>query len=77
MTDTEKNVELISMYARINAAIDIEKEFDRLFKVLNLLPADDPTMVQRDIINVLITFKETQIFRGVKDGICDKEGEPI
>ena len=77
MTDTEKNVELISMYARINAAIDIEKEFDRLFKVLNLLPADDPTMVQRDIVNVLKTFKEMQIFRGVKDGICDKEGEPI
>ncbi len=78
MTETEKKVELVSLYARINAAIDIEKEFDQLFKVLDLVPSElSPTIEKRDVINILETYKNMQIFKGKKAGICDTKGEPV
>ena len=76
MTETKKKVEQVSLSARINTALDIEKDFDHLFTALYLIDKE-ATLEKRDVINVLKTYKEFQIFKGKKVGICDTKGEPI
>jgi len=78
MTSNEKKVELISMYARINAAQEIQKEFDQLFKVLDMVPSElNATIEKRDVINIIDTYKNMTIFKGTRAGICNKKGEAV
>ena len=78
MIDVKKNLDQVSLYARLDAAVVIEEEFDRLFKVLDLVPSElSPTIERRDVINIIETYKNMEIFKGAKDGICDKKGEPV
>ncbi len=76
MIDVKKTLGQVSLYARLDAAVVIEEEFDHLFKVLFLVDKN-ATLEKRDVINVLKTYKEFQIFKGKKAGICDKKGEPV
>lgn len=78
MTETKKTVEQLQLYAKINAALEIEVEFNSLFNVLDLIPSEQKSTIEkRDVVNILQTFKNMQIFKGEKEGICDKKGEPV
>jgi len=74
--ENEKKVEQVVLYARIHATADIATDFDHLFDVLYLVDKD-ATIQKRDVINILRTFKEYQIFKAEKAGICNRKGEPI
>lgn len=76
MTEPEKKVEQVELYATISASVEIKKEFDRLFNILFMVDKD-AAITKADVNNVLDAFSEYQITKGVKDGICDKKGEPI
>lgn len=78
MTETKKTVGQLALYARINAALEIEVEFNSLFDVLELIPSDiRPALERKGIIQILQTYRNMQIFKGEKAGICDKKGEPV
>jgi len=78
MTETKKAVEQLVLYGKINAALEIEAEFNSLFDVLDLIPSEQkPAIERRDVENIIQTFKSMTIFKGTKAGICDKKGEPV